>query len=707
MLGLPRRWLRQLTYLIGFLIVAIILLIVANSSNVIKLQDYIPTSLTPSFFQPSADSYIVDISINNCFAYNSGNKKCGIPGDSEGKYGKIPEDSSKWIKLDKDLLLGSSWIKKQFLSYKTVKSSVFLGAFEEDSDSNEKRDNNKITEKLVIIDIAISNPSQDSKIKGNEKLKLPKYIIDEFHSGKVFDDDAHKNLIDNDNDIKPIKIDLEKDKQNSASTKLSEAAKQKEFEENIQPQNPSKSDGSIEENADGDIVSENQEDGDIKSSKRSVETSRHELERMLYVPTKEDLAKDGWVYKSNGIWLRYGKVQANAVTGIDILFGEDAVDPRPNWNLIKDGPLRDIATQPDKKAYLTVRKGDKVNYKQAKYSPVLKINKNGKFKILQVADLHFSTGVGKCRDPVPSSSKKGCEADPRTLKFLEKVLELEKPDLVVLSGDQIFGETAPDSETALFKALHPFVSRKIPFAVTLGNHDHEGSLTKSEMMSLAASLPYSLAQLGPEDIDGFGNYVLTVEGPASHNPALSLFFLDTHAYSQNPKVTPGYDWIKENQLKWVEETHANMKKAIDAYTHIHLSMAFFHIPIPEYRNLHQPFIGEQKEGITAPRYNTGARSILNKVGVKVVSVGHDHCNDYCLLDIANKDSEEENKMWLCYGGGSGEGGYGGYGGYIRRLRIYEIDSNNAEIKSWKRTEQEPDQIVDTQILVTDGKVVNF
>ncbi|EGW33213.1 uncharacterized protein SPAPADRAFT_60541 [Spathaspora passalidarum NRRL Y-27907] len=337
------------------------------------------------------------------------------------------------------------------------------------------------------------------------------------------------------------------------------------------------------------------------------------------------------------------------------------------------------------------------------------MNSDDKFKILQVADLHFATGYGKCRDPVPASSSKGCKADERTLQFLEKVLDIEQPDFVVLTGDQVFGDEAPDAESAVFKALNPFIKRKIPFAVTMGNHDDEGSLSRKEMMSVSVDLPYSQAAVGPVEVDGIGNYVVTIAGGASKSTtALSLYFLDTHKYSTNPKVTPGYDWLKETQLNFLKQEYASLKSSIETYPKTHMAMAFFHIPLPEYRNLNQPFIGQNLEAVTAPRYNSGARNVLADLDIKVVSVGHDHCNDYCLLDVQKKDEQsQENKMWLCYGGGSGEGGYGGYGGYIRRLRVYDVDTSKGEIKSWKRAENDPNTKFDEQILVTGGDVVNW
>jgi hypothetical protein len=63
---------------------------------------------------------------------------------------------------------------------------------------------------------------------------------------------------------------------------------------------------------------------------------------------------------------------------------------------------------------------------------------------------------------------------------------------------------------------------------------------------------------------------------------------------------------------------------------------------------------------------------------------------------------------MCYAGGSGYGGYGGWGGYDRRLRFFEIDTNEARITTWKRVEtKDPEkrkERLDRQIIVDAGKV---
>jgi hypothetical protein len=156
-----------------------------------------------------------------------------------------------------------------------------------------------------------------------------------------------------------------------------------------------------------------------------------------------------WERRPLGLWLRrsakrHASDDKTAVTGVDVLFGDDAVEAREGWE-VKGTPLllkgAGSSTQP---AHITVQRGSP----KEQPKPVPRIGDNGRFKIMQLADLHLSTGVGKCRDALPKDYNGGkCDADPRTLDFVTRVLEDEKPDLVVLSGDQVNGETAPDAQS--------------------------------------------------------------------------------------------------------------------------------------------------------------------------------------------------------------------------------------------------------------------
>jgi hypothetical protein len=172
-------------------------------------------------------------------------------------------------------------------------------------------------------------------------------------------------------------------------------------------------------------------------------------------------ADERWEKREAGLWLKRSSKHRTsdsnkAVTAVDVLFGADAVDPRDGWQIIGTSLL--LASSGEvQEARLSVRRGKQVE--PAK--PVPRINDHGKFKIMQAADLHLSTGTGHCRDEEPVGHNGGkCEADPRTLEFVGRLLDEEKPDLVILSGDQINGETAPDAQSvrSLFATTTPLLT---------------------------------------------------------------------------------------------------------------------------------------------------------------------------------------------------------------------------------------------------------
>lgn len=419
-----------------------------------------------------------------------------------------------------------------------------------------------------------------------------------------------------------------------------------------------------------------------------------------------ELNYNGWFNAGYGLWVKKGtKISSSSITDLNILFGRQSVDPRNGWNsLLVPLDVTDISKskgkletreemdivnidyhQYDNEAYLFYkpRRTKKIN----QVLPVAK--SNGKFKILQLADIHLSTGYGKCVDPWPiyDGDINHCLADMITLDFINAVLDIEKPDFVVFTGDQLFGEACPDSETALFKAMKPIVDRGIPHAEVLGNHDDEsGSLNREGLMDVLEGIPYTLTESGPDSLTGVGNFVVDVPGNGKISPIV-MYFLDSHSYPKGK--LRGYDWIKDDQINAVKSYHEEVEH-LDP-----IELAFFHIPLQEYvpqgDKIHSnEFVGEQKEAVMAGVVNSGMYSTLRDIGVRFVSVGHDHCNDYCMK--GDGDGNKEG-VWMCYGGGGGEAGYGGYGGTSRRVRLFEIDTISREIETWTRLQPNPQEAV--------------
>ncbi|KAK1030324.1 hypothetical protein LTS16_018982 [Friedmanniomyces endolithicus] len=208
-----------------------------------------------------------------------------------------------------------------------------------------------------------------------------------------------------------------------------------------------------------------------------------------------------WESRPGGIWVlrsskRHDSDSERAVTAVDVLFGADAADPRPGWKLAQN-PLLLEGSKDLQVARLSTRHGrpnPKADEKSRDTQP--RVRKDGTFKILQVSDAHLSTGTGVCRDaigPKNDEPSEHCEADPRTLDFLDSVLDSEAPDLVVLSGDQVEGPSAPDTQSALFKLAAPLIERRISYAAIFGNHDDEGALSLSRASKWASCRTYPTA----------------------------------------------------------------------------------------------------------------------------------------------------------------------------------------------------------------------
>ena len=297
---------------------------------------------------------------------------------------------------------------------------------------------------------------------------------------------------------------------------------------------------------------------------------------------------------------------------------------------------------------------------------VLKFNENGKFKIVQFTDTHIIAG------------DKRCDA---AMERMAEVLEAEKPDFVIYTGDLIFGRPAKES---LLQAIEPVVSRGIPFGVTWGNHDDEEGLSRQELFDLIKDIPNNFTDT-VEGITGVTNYTLPIRSSNGKKDAFVLYILDSNAYSKMAEVD-GYAWVAYDQIAWYKEqskayTTANNGNPLPA-------IAFFHIPVPEFHEAVADegafMLGVRKEKACSPQINSGlALAMLEARDVMAISVGHDHVNDY----IVNW-----REIMLCYGrytGGSTvyNDVHGGNG-----ARVFELTEGERSFKTWIR--------------IKEGKVIN-
>ncbi|EHA8586620.1 putative inactive purple acid phosphatase 29 [Cocos nucifera] len=339
----------------------------------------------------------------------------------------------------------------------------------------------------------------------------------------------------------------------------------------------------------------------------------------------------------------------------------------------------------------------------------------GEFKILQVADMHYADGRSTpCLDVFPAQMRT-C-SDLNTTAFIHRVVQAENPDLVVFTGDNIFGSDSTDAAKSLDMAYAPAVERKLPWAAVLGNHDQEGTLSREGVMQHIVGMPHTLSRLNPDgvDIDGFGNYNLEVggvEGSALANKSvLNLYFIDSGDYSTVASI-PGYGWIKPSQQLWFQKTSSHLQKGYmsrpEAQKQPAPGLVYFHIPLPEYGSFDASNLtGVKQEGISSASINSGFFATMVEAGdVKAVFTGHDHLNDFC---------GKLTSIQLCYAGGFGYHAYG-KAGWSRRARVVSAYLEKTvegewggvkSIKTWKRLDDRYLSTIDAQVLWNKGSTEN-
>ncbi|PWN47105.1 hypothetical protein IE53DRAFT_270919 [Violaceomyces palustris] len=194
--------------------------------------------------------------------------------------------------------------------------------------------------------------------------------------------------------------------------------------------------------------------------------------------------------------------------------------------------------------------------------------KDGTFKILQLADLHFSVNPEPCRDV----KKKDCVAKNDTLAMIDSWLDKERPDMVVLTGDQLNGQsTSWDERSVLSLVTAALIKRKLPWAAIFGNHDSEsGPMSREEQMHTVQNMPYSLTMTGPSNIHGTGNYYLKLKSPTpDRTHVFTLWFLDSGTRAPKdpwkPWNKPGYDWIRKDQVDWFVKKWEGIKDTLLPY----------------------------------------------------------------------------------------------------------------------------------------------
>lgn len=303
--------------------------------------------------------------------------------------------------------------------------------------------------------------------------------------------------------------------------------------------------------------------------------------------------------------------------------------------------------------------------------------KDGKFKIMQIADI-----------------QENYQLNPDTLKLINLALDKEKPDLVVLTGDQIQGYSGCYLKDAEMKVKHvidefikPIAHRGIPFCVTFGNHDDDCKCSRQVQMAHYTSYK-NCVYTEPRCEEDPGTFAVTLKDTKGEKDILALYFFDSGKAVMNGAAFPP---VKKEQIDWYREKRDSFKETLGEYLP---GFVFQHIPVPEYfdaiekvnfftkgrveayKSRRNTFYrldkntlakgGFMYEAPATPDENSGQFAALKEKGdVFAMFVGHDHNNSFYI-------NHQGIDLGYCQGAG-----FNTYGpGDKRGVRVFTFDENN-------------------------------
>lgn len=236
----------------------------------------------------------------------------------------------------------------------------------------------------------------------------------------------------------------------------------------------------------------------------------------------------------------------------------------------------------------------------------------------------------------------------RCYDYLREIIENTNPDLIILTGDIIYGEF-DDSGKSLLEFVEFMESFNIPWAPVFGNHDNEskmGADWQSEQFENAENCLFIQREL-----TGNGNYTVGIEQGGKLTRV--FFMLDSNGVGNASEESLSNGHTKreigfgKDQIKWYTQTIKDIKKKssdtkISFAFHIQLNVfgdAFAQYTGGTNNKVFIDYAENKKDGDFGyiHKYYSGFdadRSIWNdlkRYGVDSVFVGHEHANSASIV----------------------------------------------------------------------------
>lgn len=322
--------------------------------------------------------------------------------------------------------------------------------------------------------------------------------------------------------------------------------------------------------------------------------------------------------------------------------------------------------------------------------------KNGKFTLLQVSDPQDLQFVR-----------------PTMVRMLNIAYDRVKPDLVVLTGDNILGNHLCDArfgsrivldtkekefgamKKAIDNVVAPIEKRNIPFAMIYGNHDDRNRHTKDEQADIYRSYKNCVGLDDPASPD-CDTYNIPIYSEDGKKICYNLYMLDSAWYDREQDKC--FECVKPEAVEWYKKKSAELKaqnggKPVP-------SLMFQHIPmrtelefleecgendkgaVPgcdegkgKFFRLKSGIDGEIYEYPSVVRDDNGQTAALKECGdVKAVIFGHDHPNCFEASLDGIDYIQTSCASFRCYGARNRG---------VRVFNLYEDGSYSTEFLTYK------------------------
>lgn len=238
----------------------------------------------------------------------------------------------------------------------------------------------------------------------------------------------------------------------------------------------------------------------------------------------------------------------------------------------------------------------------------------------------------------------------RNYKLVRELVDEVKPDLITLTGDNIWLFNTKAAANRLTKEMDKL---GVPWAPVFGNHDAENDVDKNWLVEKFNESEHCLMKKGPVNVSGVGNYIINIKEEGTNKIVHTLFMMDSHmskSYSEIDTVNvydgangvervepqsgtwepetglltkngysfapvldengdnainaitkkpeykvlgSGYDYVKESQIewyKWAVNGIANLPNAAKNANGVVPSSVFMHIAVPEFAYAYSEYV---------------------------------------------------------------------------------------------------------------------